>query len=408
MSMSGRHEDLGPQDTGLEGVEVTAPAARPRLERMLPAQYYTANEVFERERESVFGRSWQFAAHRSEVPTTGRYLLLEAFGDGVLLVAGENDSPGTPSLHAFWNVCRHRGAVLCEARDSAPSAVCELPGRIQCPYHSWTWKLDGRLASAPNMADTPGFEPSDWPLLELRLEEWNGLVFINPDPEAPPLLDALTALCDTPLERYRIADLLSVHCQLYDVATNWKLLFQNYSECYHCPTVHPQLNKLSPWRDSWNEVTEGPVLGGPMRLARAETSLSTHGGRSAPPLPGLLPEDLDLVRYYTLFPNLFLSAHPDFVLLHRLEPLACDRTRIHCHWLFEPGREGSDPQPAIEFWDQTNRQDWALCERVQRGVSSRGYVPGPYASVESMLPAFDREYRRVMGLPADGASDSST
>ena len=122
--------------------------------------------------------------------------------------------------------------------------------------------------------------------------------------------------------------------------------------------------------------------------------------RCAAPLGGVSGDDLDLVYYYTLFPNLFLSLHPDYVLIHRGIPQAFDRTRILCDWYFHPDAivlDDFDPQPAIEFWDMTNREDWNLCTISQQGISSRAYSPGPYSNLESQLAAFDREYLRALG-----------
>jgi Rieske 2Fe-2S family protein len=141
------------------------------------------------------------------------------------------------------------------------------------------------------------------------------------------------------------------------------------------------------------------VLGGPMWMTNPEGSMSIGGRRCAAPFDALSAEERARVYYYTLFATGFVSFHPDYVLVHRALPLAIDRTRIVCDWYFHPdaiAKEGFDPAPAIEFWDLTNRQDWALCENTQRGVASRAWTPGPYSDLESQLAAFDRHYLRVM------------
>jgi Rieske 2Fe-2S family protein len=191
-----------------------------------------------------------------------------------------------------------------------------------------------------------------------------------------------------------------VHQTVYEVDANWKLFFHNYSECYHCPGVHPHLNKLTPYRNTTNDLDEGPVLGGPMWMTDPDGSMTIGGARCAPLLPGLGEGDRGHVLYYTLFPSMFLSLHPDYVLVHRAQSLGTSRTRIFCDWYFHPdaiAAPGFDPQPAIDFWDLTNRQDWELCANAYRGVASRAYLPGPYADLESQLAAFDREYLRAMG-----------
>jgi Rieske 2Fe-2S family protein len=181
----------------------------------------------------------------------------------------------------------------------------------------------------------------------------------------------------------------------YDVAANWKLMFENYSECYHCPTVHPQLVKLSPADSGENDLTSGPFLGGFMTIPDAE-GMSTSGKSCARPVADdLPPEDLRRVYYYSIFPNMLLSLHADYVMVHLMQPIAPDRTKIECLWLFHPdaaSQPGFDPDAGVSFWDITNRQDWRMCELSQLGVSSRSYIPGPFSPRESISAAFDREY----------------
>jgi Rieske 2Fe-2S family protein len=194
-------------------------------------------------------------------------------------------------------------------------------------------------------------------------------------------------------------ELKSVHQTVYEVEANWKLFFHNYSECYHCPGVHPHLNKLTPYRNTENDLTEGPLLGGPMWMSNVEGSMTMTGKRCAPPFAALTAEERGRVYYYTLFPSAFMSLHPDYVLVHRATPLAIDRTRIVCDWYFHPEAIAApdfDAQPAIEFWDLTNRQDWALCANAFSGVRSHAWEPGPYSELESQLAAFDRHYLRVL------------
>ncbi len=347
----------------------------------LPREYYTDGDLFAEERERLFRDRWIYAGHVSEFEGAGAFRRYDLGPESVLVVRQENGG-----LAAVHNVCRHRGTRLCE------SEAGTFTGRIQCPYHAWTYRLNGDLEAAPNMAEVSGFRREDFPLQTAGVAEYEGFVFLRlggtgADDPALSKLDRLL--------QWSPAALRSVHRTVYEVEANWKLFFQNYSECYHCPTVHPVLNRLTPYRDSSNDLEEGPVLGGPMKLARDGGSMTMTGERCAPPLPGVAGEDCNLVYYYTVFPNLFVSLHPDYVLVHRSEPLAVDRTRIHCDWLFHPEAiddESFDPSGAIEFWDMTNRQDWHLCTLSQQGISSSAYVPGPYAELESQLAAFDRYY----------------
>jgi Rieske 2Fe-2S family protein len=175
--------------------------------------------------------------------------------------------------------------------------------------------------------------------------------------------------------------------------------------------VHPHLNKLTPYRNAANDLDEGPVLGGAMWMSNPEGSMTMTGERCAIPFDGLSEEERGRVYYYTLFPSAFLSFHPDYLLVHRAQALAIDRTRIVCEWFFHPeaiARPGFDPQPAIDFWDLTNRQDWELSELAQQGIASRGYEPGPYSNREELLLGLDRFVRgRLYGNGGDQLSEES-
>ena len=187
----------------------------------------------------------------------------------------------------------------------------------------------------------------------------------------------------------------------YDVRANWKLIFENYSECYHCPGVHPMLSKVSPSDSAENDLTEGPFLGGFMKITNG-ASLTMSGEACARPVGDIKAGDHERVFYYSIFPNMLLSLHPDYVMVHQLWPQSPERTLILCDWFFHPEAAGvSDssynPDDAIEFWDMTNKQDWHVCELSQQGIASRAYRPGPYSPRESIPAAWDREYLRHMG-----------
>jgi Rieske 2Fe-2S family protein len=356
--------------------------------RTLPQVYYTSDVVFQREIARIFSERWLFAGHVDQIPDEGDFFQFEV-GKESLIVVRDRQS----QVRAFYNVCRHRGARVCV------ESAGHFASAIQCPYHAWTYGLDGALVGAPIMGDVQDFRKEDYPLKPAAAKVWEGLIFVNLSAEPEPFEQAFGSLTGK-FARWQIADLQSVHRTVYDVEANWKLLFQNYSECYHCPTVHPVLNQLTPYRNSLNDLEAGPFLGGPMQMATPGGSMTMSGARCAAPLGTLEGDDLDLVYYYTIFPNIFLSLHPDYVLIHRGEPRAVDHTRIICEWFFHPDAvalKDFDPQPAIEFWDMTNRQDWHLCTISQQGISSRAYSPGPYSNLESQLAAFDREYLQALG-----------
>jgi Rieske 2Fe-2S family protein len=294
------------------------------------------------------------------------------------------------AVRAFHNVCRHRGSTLLDEPVAGTGAGRLV--RIQCPYHAWIYDLDGSLKRAPHTEDIADFEAADQGLLPVRLETWQGFLFINLDPGAAPLLDYLADL-PAAIGNYPIAGLRRARSIEYDVAANWKVIGENYSECYHCPGVHPQLNRLSPYDRGWNLESNGPWAGGWMELIDAADTMSTDGAsHGRPALDGIGDENLRRVYYVVLWPNLLLSLHPDYVMTHQVWPIDAERSRVVCDWLFDPrtmARAGFDPSDAIDFWDLTNRQDWAVCERQQEGTRSRAYVPGRYSLMEDMVHAFD-------------------
>jgi Rieske 2Fe-2S family protein len=363
--------------------------ALPAQVRTLPGEYYTSEQVYREEADRVFARRWVCVGRAEGVAEPGSYVLADVAGESLIVVRDPQ-----ARLHALFNVCRHRGTRLCEA------ASGRLGGTIQCPYHGWTYALDGRLLGAPHMADTPGFDPAEFPLREAALGAWQGFLFVSLEGQ-PPALDAALAPLAGKFAAWRLGELRAFRRIEYDVRANWKLLFQNFSECYHCPRIHPELTRLSHYRSGANDLTEGPILGGYMTIDPPAESLTLSGRAACPqPLGPLGDDDRRRVYYYSVFPNLFLTLLPDYAMGHTLWPVAPDRTRVVCEWLFAP--EAAAPpatgaEDAVAFWDRTNRQDWHVCERAQQGVSSRAYTPGPYAVQESLLAAFDRELRAALG-----------
>ncbi len=350
----------------------------------LPGEYFTSLDLFERERDTIFFERWNCLGRASELPEPGSFKLAEVAGEELVLVRDRSSK-----IRAFYNVCRHRGTRLCEQKSG------QLSETLQCPYHAWTYGLDGTLLGAPNMREVEGFKLSEHPLRQVSCREWEGFLMVNLSASAESLDKDYEAVLAR-LESWGLGTLEVVERRTYSVEANWKLLFQNYSECYHCPALHPQLNRLTPYRNSTNDLEEGPILGGPMSLADGAETMSIDGLRCGPPLAGVPDENLSKVFYYIFFPTLFLSLHPDYVLTHRLEPQAPAQTRVICEWLAVPG-SGFDSSRAVEFWDLTNSQDWHVCELSQKGVSSKGYRPGPYSNLESMVAAFDREYLGALG-----------
>jgi Rieske 2Fe-2S family protein len=333
-----------------------------------------------------------------QLPAAGRYFRREVGDASVVVLADEGGR-----IAAFHNVCRHRGTRLCRAEAG------ELPGRIQCPYHAWTYGFDGRLVNAPHMDRVAGFAEGDFPLLPVATAVWDGHVFVNLAERPRPLAEHLAGL-DAKFAPWGMADLRLVERRRYALRANWKLVIQNYSECLHCPIVHPLLQRQSHYMSGDNEPPRPTYLGGRMDLREGVQTLSMDGQTTCPSLPGLGADDRRHVYYYALLPNLLLNLHPDYMLTFTLWPLAVDRTDVVCEWHFHPdaiARPDFDPRGAIEFWDLTNRQDWELSELAQEGIGSRGYRPGPYSNREELLQGLDRfvlERTGAGGLPGPPAA----
>ena len=368
--------------------------------KTLPQRYFVSPEIFAEELQKIFATQWVLVGHQSQLAEPGDYFLADVAGES-LIVAKDQRS----TIRAFYNVCRHRGARLCEVGNEHLSA-------IQCPYHAWTYALDGRLLGAPHMDETPGFNKAEYPLKPARLGLWEGFIFLNlaEQKETPRQSEATTGRGGyIPLEKWfeplrgkfspwNMAALRSAKRIEYDVRANWKLIFQNYSECYHCLGVHPELSKISPYDSSENDLIEGPFLGGFMRIA-SDKSLTMSGNACAFPVGNFGDEDFRFVFYYSVFPNMLLSLHPDYVMVHQLQPQSPERTLIFCDWFFNPDafkRSDFNPEDAVEFWDMVNKQDWHVCELSQQGIASRAYEPGPYSARESIPAAWDQYYLRMI------------
>jgi len=367
----------------LSDAEIAA-VRRPYLAAsLLPGRAYQDEAVFDHERRHWFASDWVCVGRVEDASDAGTYFLAQIADEPLIVVRGRDDV-----LRAFYNVCRHRGTAVVEA--PAGKAV-----RFQCPYHAWIYDLDGRLIRAKHTEELEDFSFDGYGLVPVGLETWQGFVFVNLDADAPPLAAQLGDLtAPDQFGRFDFGTLRSAHREVYEVASNWKLIAENYSECYHCPGIHPQLNKLTPYDLGGDFEPDGQWQGGWMELIDSAETMALEGGHlnGRPPMAGITPVDERRIYYYVVWPLVFLSIHPDYLLVHRLEPVEAGRTRIVCNWLFEPSTiaaPGFDPSDAVGFWDLTNRQDWHVCELQQRGTASRSWQAGRFSTMEASVHAFD-------------------
>jgi Rieske 2Fe-2S family protein len=367
---------------------------------MLPRAAYVDEGVFEWEQRNFFGGGWMCVGRSEDVAAPGDQRA-EAVGPaGVLLVRGDDGE-----LRAFANTCRHRGHELLGCGSSINRRV------IACPYHSWGYELSGDLRAAKGFKGREGFDSSQWGLAALPVREWHGLIFVDGSGHAPDFEPSLGNLEEIvapyEMERLRVAGRHE-----YETTANWKILTENYHECYHCPVIHPELCQVSPPSSGDNYPASGAWVGGTMDLREGMDTMSLDGTSNGVALRGLDAVGLRTVIYLNVFPNVLISLHPDYVMVHRLTPLAANRTRIECTWWFAPEsfeQAGFDPSYAIDFWDITNRQDWSACESVQRGLSSEHASPGPLSPEEDAVYQFVTMVARgYLGQPLSNLPHASS
>jgi len=372
-------------------VEPRRPLSPPRTtgaRRAIPAQDFYSPEVFERERDSFFSRRWICVGREEEIPRPGDYLARDVLGEGVLLVRDESGR-----VNAFFNVCRHRGSRL---RDEG-TGTAKL---LQCPYHAWTYALDGRLVGTPNIAEGGGFARSDFPLHSVPLERCEGFLFVNFS-ESPPPLEEQLGPNGTAFSRYRLRDLRTTKRLEFDCHANWKVIVENYNECLHCPTVHPELVELVPLYRRGLVAEDDGFEGN--RLGPGVQSWTVTGSSKVRPIPGLTEEDLHTYWGFVVFPTMFVNLLPDVVTYELLWPLGPDRTHITYDFLFHPASIAAadfDPTDIYEFRELIVRQDLRVCELAQRGARSRGYGRGVLPPQDDFVYDFEAEYLRERDGPA--------
>lgn len=362
---------------------MTEPKGNAAMERSLDSAAYLTPEAFARDKQTIFTHEWFCAAREEELPEPGDHLVLDVAGENILLVRARDGA-----LHAHYNVCRHRGARMCDAGNDARWGVKLDAGvvarnMIRCPYHSWSYALDGRLLAAPHLQDAPGFNKADYSLYPVGVATWGGFIFLNLTPENAPDFEA--SLGDAPrrLGNYPLADLRAAQTIRYELAANWKIILENYNECYHCPGVHPELCEVVPAFRERGGIDLDWEAGIPHR-AGAVTYTAT-GTTSRAPFPGLSEEEQVRHKGELLYPNLMFSVSMDHAAAFLLWPVAADRTIVECRFLFhkdEMANPDFDPSDAVDFWDLVNRQDWAVCERVQSGIAAGVHTHGYYSPIE--------------------------
>jgi Rieske 2Fe-2S family protein len=350
---------------------VTTTSLPESLISTLPGHYYTDHDIFALEQRKIFESMWFCAARAADLAKPGQFKTFQVGRESVLVSRARDNS-----IKAFLNICRHRGAQLCTEESG------EVKRAFQCTYHAWTYDLEGKLIAAPNLTKMPDIDRVEYGLVRLHVREWLGYVWVCLADEPPSFEDDVIGACiqrlgdQESIERYQIDQLEVGRRITYDVKANWKLIIENFMECYHCATIHPELTEVLP------EFAEGYAaqyyVGHGAEFGEEVKGFTVDGSEGLDRIPGIA-DDQDR-RYYaiTVKPQVFINLVPDHVIVHRMYPVAVDRTIVECDWLYLPHvvESGKDVSRSVELFHRVNQQDFDACERCQPTMSSRAYARG--------------------------------
>lgn len=343
------------------------------LEPSLPREAYWDAAYFAREQEAIFWDQWFYVGRADQFAETGAYRVIDVAGESVILVRAEG------GLRAYLNFCRHRGSrLLC--------GEGVLRGGIRCPYHAWAYGLDGALVASPFVPDDA--IPADSRRLHrAAVEEWQGFLFVHC---TPGHVDANGAKLSEQLgpsalrvARYPLAELKVARSLRYDVQANWKVMLENYNECYHCAGVHPELCRVVPAFKQRGGSDLDWERGIPHR--NGAWTFTASGTSNRAPFVALDEDEKVRHKGELIYPNFMLSLAADHVAAFSVWPHGPASTTVRCDFLFHPdeiAKPEFDPSDVVEFWDLVNHQDWRICESVQAGMRSRAFTHGYYAPME--------------------------
>ena len=346
-------------------------ASQPTFLPTLGGSYYTDDAIFAREQERIFSARWFCAIRTGDLAAPGAFRTCQVARENILCVRGRDGQ-----VRAFLNVCRHRGALLCPAESGA------VKHYLRCAYHTRSYGLDGTLMAAPNLGPLPEAERERFGLVPVASREWLGYLWVcladQPPSFEETVIAAVTGRLGDPaaVERYGVGDLALGRRISYQVRANWKLIVENFMECYHCGSIHPELVAILP--EFRRGYAAQSFVGHGAEYAPGAEGFTVDGRPGLGRLPGLA-DDQDR-RYFavTIPPQVFVNLVADHVIVHRLFPLAADQTLVECDWLYPPDvvASGVDLSSSVELFHRVNEQDFAACEQCQPAMASRAYAKG--------------------------------
>ncbi|MBP2479280.1 Rieske 2Fe-2S family protein [Crossiella equi] len=350
---------------------MTTTGLPPSLLATLPGSAYTDPAFFTAEQEKLFEAMWFCAVRAGDLAGPGAFRTVQVGRENVILTRNRAGQP-----RAFLNVCRHRGARVCPAESGT------VKRNFQCGYHAWTYDLDGKLIAAPNLTKMPDIDRGEYGLTGVHVQEWLGYLWVcladDPPSFSGTVQQAVTERLGElgAIDSYTI-DRLSVGRRIvYDVRANWKLIVENFMECYHCATIHPELTEVLP------EFADGYAaqyyVGHGAEFGEEVQGFTVDGSPGFDSLPELADEQER--RYYaiTVKPQVFINLVPDHIIFHRMFPLAHDRTVVECDWLYSEDvvTSGKDVSRSVELFHRVNEQDFHACEITQPAMASKAYRSG--------------------------------
>jgi len=339
----------------------------------LQREYYVEREWFDKESKNIFHSDWICVARIEDFHAAGDYKLIDISGQSIIILKGSDDL-----IRGFYNFCRHRGCELIDTKNITEEG--NFRHSIRCPYHSWTYDLNGRLLNAPHIDINKNDD--QFHLKQIYVESWGGFLFIKIGQQGDSLKKHLNEVPEL-LKRYPLKNLESGIKMTYEVNCNWKVILENYNECYHCAGVHPELCEIVPaFRKNGGSNLDWEN-GVPHK--EGANTFTMSGTTTRKPFPGLNEYEQDRHFGQAVYPNLLISLAMDHVAVFIIKPINEKNTEIEFRILFHPSeisKGNFDPSDTLELWDITNKQDWDICEKVQRGMNSKGFEQGYYAEME--------------------------